>query len=200
MFRHRFSVQNWLQASFRLAQVVGHHAARSGDAVRAELSTGEVVATVSNDALRAGGAFDILARLVGQHRLVHRRRGDPARDVGDARSHRPDRRPASDDLTQLRDQAAPRRQRVQRDEVGLLTALGADTAAGLRVLRGVGGEDVFFDRYQQRSESVRVAACASRRRSRRSTRRRCSCRGSSSSSSRGSARISPPRGRSPRAS
>ena len=31
----------------------------------AELSTGEVVATVSNDALRAGGAFDILARLAG---------------------------------------------------------------------------------------------------------------------------------------
>ena len=43
----------------------GHHAARSGDAVRGELSTGEVVATVSNDALRAGGAFDILARLAG---------------------------------------------------------------------------------------------------------------------------------------
>ena len=64
-FRHRYSVQNWLQASFRLAQIVGHHPARTGDAVRAELSTGEVVATVSNDALRAGGAFDILARLSG---------------------------------------------------------------------------------------------------------------------------------------
>ena len=33
--------------------------------MRAQLSTGEVVATVSNDALRAGGAFDILARLCG---------------------------------------------------------------------------------------------------------------------------------------
>ena len=49
------------------------------------------------------------------------------------------------------------RQREQREEVGLLTALGADTAAGLRVLRGVGGEQAFFDRYWQRSESVRVA-------------------------------------------
>ena len=65
VMRHRFAVQNWLQASFRLMQVVGHHAARSGDAVRAQLSTGEVVATVSNDALRAGGAFEILARLAG---------------------------------------------------------------------------------------------------------------------------------------
>ena len=49
------------------------------------------------------------------------------------------------------------RQREQREEVGQLTALGADTAAGLRVLRGVGGEQAFFDRYQLRSEGVRLA-------------------------------------------
>ena len=41
------------------------HAARGGPAVRAKLTTGEVVATVSNDAMRAGGAFDITARLAG---------------------------------------------------------------------------------------------------------------------------------------
>ena len=33
--------------------------------MRGEITTGEVVATVSNDALRAGGAFDITARLAG---------------------------------------------------------------------------------------------------------------------------------------
>ena len=65
VMRHRFAVQNWLLASYRLAQLVGHHAARTGDAIRGRLSTGEVVATVSNDALRAGGAFDVLARLIG---------------------------------------------------------------------------------------------------------------------------------------
>ena len=156
--RHRYAVQNWLQASFRLAQVVGHHAARSGDAVRAELSTGEVVATVSNDALRAGGAFDILARLVGRRSssyvvvavillttsvelgllvLI----GVPLLTLSLSFVIKP----------------LQERQREQREEVGLLTALGADTAAGLRVLRGVGGEQAFFDRYQQRSESVRVA-------------------------------------------
>ena len=42
-----------------------HHVARSGPAVRGRLSTGEVVATVTNDAIRAGGAFDITARLAG---------------------------------------------------------------------------------------------------------------------------------------
>ena len=49
------------------------------------------------------------------------------------------------------------RQREQREEVGKLTALGADTAAGLRVLRGIGGEQAFFDRYRERSQQVRRA-------------------------------------------
>ena len=156
-FRHRYSVQNWLQASFRFAQIVGHHSARSGDAVRGELSTGEVVATVSNDALRAGGAFDILARLSGSvvsyvvvavillstsvtlGLIVLL--GVPLLTVSLSFVIKP----------------LQRRQREQRDEVGLLTALGADTAAGLRVLRGVGGEDAFFDRYRLRSEEVRLA-------------------------------------------
>src|SRR6478736_6394489 len=53
VMRHRYAVFNWLQASFRMAQLVAHHAARSGPALRAQLSTGEVVATVSNDAMRA---------------------------------------------------------------------------------------------------------------------------------------------------
>ena len=48
------------------------------------------------------------------------------------------------------------RQREQREEVGKLTALGADTAAGLQVLRGI-GEQAFLDRYRTRSQSVRVA-------------------------------------------
>jgi ABC-type multidrug transport system fused ATPase/permease subunit len=48
-------------------------------------------------------------------------------------------------------------QAEQREEVGKLTALGADTAAGLRVLRGIGGERAFFERYRERSQEVRQA-------------------------------------------
>ena len=157
VFRHRYAVQNWLQASYRLSQVVGYHAARSGDAVRAELSTGEVVATVSNDALRAGGAFDILARLAGgivsyvvvavillstspQLGLLVLL-GVPLLTLSLTVVIKP----------------LQKRQREQREEVGQLTALGADTAAGLRVLRGVGGEEAFFGRYRMRSEAVRLA-------------------------------------------
>ena len=62
VMRHRCAVSNWLQASFRMAQIVAHHAARTGPAIKKGHSTGEVVATVSNDAMRAGGAFDIIAQ------------------------------------------------------------------------------------------------------------------------------------------
>jgi ABC-type multidrug transport system fused ATPase/permease subunit len=49
------------------------------------------------------------------------------------------------------------RQRRQREALGDLTSLGADTVAGLRVLRGIGGEKVFVRRYAERSETVRAA-------------------------------------------
>lgn len=157
VMRHRYAVFNWLQASFRLAQLVSHHTARTGPALRESLSTGEVVATVSNDAMRAGGAFDITARLsgaivayvvvavillsssvaLGLIVLV----GVPILVLGLGTIIRP----------------LQARQRDQREEVGRLTALGADTAAGLRVLRGIGGEDEFFERYRRRSQQVRRA-------------------------------------------
>jgi ABC-type multidrug transport system fused ATPase/permease subunit len=157
VMRHRYAVQNWLQASYLLVQVVGRHAARCGPAVRSRVSTGEVVATVSNDALRAGGAFDVTARLsgaivsyavvaaillatsvvLGLVVLV----GVPILVLTLGLVIRP----------------LQARQRAQREEVGRLTALGADTAAGLRVLRGIGGEQAFYARYHERSQSVRRA-------------------------------------------
>jgi ABC-type multidrug transport system fused ATPase/permease subunit len=157
VMRHRMAVWNWLQASFRMAQVVAHHASRAAPAVRGRLSTGEVVATVANDAMRAGGAFDITARLSGAIAsyvvvavillsssvvlglivLI----GVPVLVLGLGTIVKP----------------LQARQAVQRDEVGKLTALGADTAAGLRVLRGIGGERSFYNRYRDRSQEVRLA-------------------------------------------
>jgi ABC-type multidrug transport system fused ATPase/permease subunit len=157
VMRHRFAVQNWLRASFLLVQVVGHHASRAGQAIRGKHSTGEVVATVSNDALRAGGAFDITARLAGaivSYVVVAVILLSTSVELG---------------LTVLIGvpilvvslglviRPLQVRQRAQREEVGRLTALGADTAAGLRVLRGIGGEQAFYDRYRDRSQRVRLA-------------------------------------------
>jgi ABC-type multidrug transport system fused ATPase/permease subunit len=157
VMRHRYAVFNWLQASFRLAQVVGHHAARSGPAVRSRLSTGEVVATVSNDAMRAGGAFDITARLSGavvSYVVVAVILLSSSIVLGLVVLLGV---PLLVLLLGTLIRPLQARQREQREEVGRLTALGADTAAGLRVLRGIGGEPAFYHRYRAQSEEVRLA-------------------------------------------
>jgi ABC-type multidrug transport system fused ATPase/permease subunit len=155
IMRHRYAVFNWLQASFRLAQVVSHHSARSGPAVRGKLSTGEVVATVSNDAMRAGGAFDITARLSGAvvaYVVVAVILLSASVVLGLVVLLGV---PVLVLLLAFVIKPLQERQREQRHEVGKLTALGADTASGLRVLRGIGGEQAFFHRYRDRSQVVR---------------------------------------------
>jgi ABC-type multidrug transport system fused ATPase/permease subunit len=157
IMRHRFAVFNWLQASFRLAQVVSHHSARSGPAVRGRLSTGEVVATVSNDAMRAGGAFDITARLSGAvvaYIVVAFILLSASVVLGLVVLLGV---PVLVLLLGTVIKPLQARQADQREEVGKLTALGADTASGLRVLRGIGGEQAFYDRYRDRSQQVRRA-------------------------------------------
>ena len=140
-----------------MIQVVAHHAALTGAAVRTRLTTGEVVATVSNDALRAGGAFDITARLAGaiaSYFVVAAILLSASTLLGLVVLLGVPVLVASLS-TVIRPLQA--RQREQREQVGQLTALGADTVAGLRVLRGIGGERVFLDRYRRRSEEVRLA-------------------------------------------
>lgn len=46
---------------------------------------------------------------------------------------------------------------VQREERGKLTTFAADAVAGLRVLRGVGGEQLYAERYAKQSDEVRDA-------------------------------------------
>ena len=155
--RHRCAVSNWLQASFRMAQVVAHHAARTGHAIKQEHSTGEVVATVSNDAMRAGGAFDITARLAGaivSYIVVAIILLSASVTLGLVVLLGV---PVLVVLMGTVIKPLQARQADQREEVGKLTALGADTAAGLRVLRGIGGEKAFFHRYRDRSQEVRQA-------------------------------------------
>ncbi|MEO8329162.1 MAG: ABC transporter ATP-binding protein, partial [Candidatus Nanopelagicales bacterium] len=51
-----------------------------------------------------------------------------------------------------------RRERAQRARLGETQELAADTVAGLRVLRGIGGEDLFLDRFRAASQDVQKAA------------------------------------------
>jgi len=157
LLRHRAAVANWLQASFRVVQLIGHHTAQTGEALPRAVPTGEVVSTVSNDAMRLGGAYDVSARFAGAIAsyaviavvllristnlgllvLV----GVPLLTAALAFLVKP----------------LQRRQAAQREQSGKLTTLGADTVSGLRVLRGIGGEQTFVQRYQRRSQQVRAS-------------------------------------------
>jgi ABC-type multidrug transport system fused ATPase/permease subunit len=157
VLRHRLAVANWLYASFRSMQLLGRHSAEVGVAIRGRLPTGEVVSAATNDALMIGGAFDVSARLsgalvsyvivgvlllttntlIGMVVLV----GVPGMVLLLGPLMRP----------------LQARQKVQREVAGQLTSLGADTVAGLRVLRGIGGEPAFLARYRRRSLELRDA-------------------------------------------
>ena len=155
--RHRVAVANWLYAAFRTIQVVARHTARTGPAVPKAMPTGEVVATVSSDAMHIGHVFDTSARFAGaiaSYVVVSVIVLNTSMTLGLivligvpvlVLALMPIVRPLQ------------RRQRAQREALGKLTSLGADTVVGLRVLRGIGGEQVFSQRYGQRSETVRTA-------------------------------------------
>ncbi|MFD0658080.1 ABC transporter transmembrane domain-containing protein [Thermocatellispora tengchongensis] len=105
------------------------------------------------------------------HRQRHRHPAARRRRPGRDRRHRrhpdldlPAARPAgagrgAADGRGRRPAAAPlhRRQHEQRELQGDLATRAADIVAGLRVLRGIGGEQVFAARYREESQRVRRA-------------------------------------------
>jgi ABC-type multidrug transport system fused ATPase/permease subunit len=153
--RHYFAVYNWLFASYRGAQLTAQGAERAGPALTRTMPSGEVVAVFANDVMRLGGLYDVMGRfsgavvsyaVVGAILLAASPAlgwlvllGGPVMLAGLTLIVRP----------------LQRRQARQREEAGRLTTLGADTVAGLRVLRGIGGEQTFLRRYEQQSARVR---------------------------------------------
>ena len=155
--RHRASVSNWLQAAYRSAQVVGYKVTRSGDALPQKFSTGEVVSTCASDAMRIGEIFDVAARLAGSVAgwlLVSFLVFQSSWQLGLMVLLGV---PLCGAVLLLVIGPLQRRQKAQREAAGKMTALGADTVAGLRVLRGIGGEHIFVERYRERSRETQLA-------------------------------------------
>ncbi|QTE29927.1 ABC transporter transmembrane domain-containing protein [Pengzhenrongella sicca] len=154
---HRLDVQNWLRAAFAGSQLIGHHVTRTGDAITAELPTGEVVATVASDALRMGEVYAITARFLGGVAAYAAIAIVLMRSSGALGVLVLIGLPLVVALLALLVRPLQRRQAAQREAAGRLTTLGADTVSGLRILRGIGGEDVFAGRYREQSQAVRRA-------------------------------------------
>ncbi len=157
IMRHRFAVTNWLIAAYRTVQLVTRQTVRLGGTLPRKVSTGEVIAIGTNDLSHLGQVMDVSARfagavvsfvlvavillqtsvLLGMVVLI----GVPVLMLGVAPILGP----------------LQRRSAHQRHLMGDLSNTASDIVGGLRVLRGIGGEQVFHDRYRRQSQTTRYA-------------------------------------------
>ena len=157
IMRHRFAVTNWLIAAYRTVQLVGRQTTHLGGTLARKVSTGEVVAIGTSDISHLGQVMDVSARFsgaivsfllvavillqtsvtLGLVVLV----GVPAL------------------MLLVGPLLAPLQLRSDRQRalMGELSNTASDIVGGLRVLRGIGGEEVFHDRYRRESQATRRA-------------------------------------------
>ncbi|MFC9909769.1 ABC transporter ATP-binding protein [Streptomyces sp. NPDC127197] len=162
-FLHRAAVTNWITAAARVQQLLARKAALLGSALTRRVAAGEVVAVSTGDVEKIGWFVEAVSRftaaavsivLVCVGLVVYQ----PALGVVVAVG-----------LPVLAVAVLPllpratRRADFQREKAGRATELASDTVAGLRVLRGIGGEELFLDRYRRASQEVRHAAVRSAR-------------------------------------
>lgn len=157
VMRHRFAVTNWLGSAFRTVQLTTRHATRLGATLPKRLATGEVVAVGIADIAQIGNAMDVTARGTGAVAailVVSAILLFTSLPLGIV---------VLVGVSLMAAIVAPilrplhHAQRRQRDLQGELTTRSTDIVTGLRVLRGIGGEQVFAGRYRDESQRVRAA-------------------------------------------
>ncbi|WP_328971800.1 ABC transporter ATP-binding protein [Streptomyces sp. NBC_00239] len=160
---HRTAVTNWITAAARVQQLLSRRTAELGAALTRRVAAGEVVAVSTGDVEKIGwfvesvsrflaAALAVVAVCIGL--LVYAPALGWVVAVGV-----PVLALAVLPLLPV----ATKRADVQREKAGKATELASDTVAGLRVLRGIGGEELFLGRYREASQEVRRAAVRSAR-------------------------------------
>ncbi|MFF0433508.1 ABC transporter transmembrane domain-containing protein [Streptomyces sp. NPDC004327] len=160
---HRVSVTNWITAAARVQQLLSRKTAELGAVLTRRVAAGEVVAVSTADVEKIGWFVEAVSRfasaaltlvLVCAGLLLYQpdlglvvALGVPVLALAA--------------LPLL--PSATRRADEQREKAGRATELASDTVAGLRVLRGIGGEELFLGRYRTASQEVRRAAVRSAR-------------------------------------
>ena len=158
ILRHRRAVGSWISAATRLQQLVARKAVDLGADLPRLVSTGEVSAINSNDVERVARVYDLIPRLSGaiisfifvSVLLISSSPtlgllvviGVPLLGLAIGPIIKP---------LQARESA-------QREKLSQSSGLAADTVAGLRILRGIGGEETFLARFRGASQEVRAAA------------------------------------------
>ncbi|MGH3509628.1 MAG: ABC transporter ATP-binding protein [Nocardioidaceae bacterium] len=160
IMRHRFAVTNWLTAAYRTVQLITRQSVHLGATLPKRVATGEVVAIGTNDLSHLGNAMDVTARATGSVvsflvvAVILLRTsvtlglvvllGVPLLMLLLGPLLKP----------------LQRRTQTQRELMGELSIKATDIVNGLRILRGIGGEKVFHDRYVLESQRVRRAGVA----------------------------------------
>ncbi|MFG2217952.1 ABC transporter transmembrane domain-containing protein [Streptomyces sp. NPDC048685] len=160
---HRTAVTNWITAAARVQQLLARKTAELGSALTRRVAAGEVVAVSTGDVEKIGWFVEALSRfaaaaaalvLICVGLVLYL----PSLGVLVA---------VAVPLLALAVlpllPRATRRADLQREKAGKATELASDTVAGLRVLRGIGGEELFLGRYRRASQEVREAAVHSAR-------------------------------------
>ncbi len=158
IMRHRRAVGSWISAATRLQQLIVRKATDLGADLPRLVSTGEVSAINSNDVERVARIYDLIPRLSGgiisflfvSGILISSSPtlglmvviGVPALSLIIGPIIKP----------------LQRRESAQRERLSESSSLAADTVAGLRILRGIGGEIAFLTRFKASSQKVRAAA------------------------------------------
>lgn len=153
--RHRSAMTNWLSAAYLAIQITSRQAVKVGSDLPRLIASGDVLAIGTTDVEAIGSAFDIWARLTGSIVSVIAVAvilltssvplglvvliGVPVMMVCTVLLLRPLRR----------------RQDEYRDLQGRLTDQTIDIAQGIRILRGIGGEETFSARYATTSQRLR---------------------------------------------
>ncbi|MEJ8633545.1 ABC transporter ATP-binding protein [Streptomyces sp. MS2.AVA.5] len=160
---HRAAVTNWITAAARVQQLLARKAAELGSALTRRVAAGEVVAVSTGDVEKIGWFVEAVSRfaaaaltvvLVCVGLLLYEPELGVIVAIGVPVL-------ALAVLPLL--PRATRRADIQREKAGRATELASDTVAGLRVLRGIGGEELFLGRYRDASQEVRRAAVRSAR-------------------------------------
>ncbi|MFB8045892.1 ABC transporter transmembrane domain-containing protein [Streptomyces hydrogenans] len=160
---HRTAVTNWITAAARVQQLLARRTAELGALLTRRVAAGEVVAVSTGDVEKIGWFVEAFSRFAAAVLTLL------AVCVGIAVYEPALGLVVAVGVPALALAALPllpratRRADEQREKAGKATELASDTVAGLRVLRGIGGEELFLGRYRTASQEVRRAAVRSAR-------------------------------------
>ncbi|GGK64529.1 ABC transporter transmembrane domain-containing protein [Ornithinimicrobium pekingense] len=157
VFYHTVVVRSWLVASYGQTLMVTHKTARLGHVLTRRAPAGEVLSVSGGDGEQFGHFVEIVSRLVGNlvaYLLVAVIVLQISVPLGLVVLLVAPLLVVVSTVLLRPLSAAQTRERSRDSE---LTTMATDIVAGLRILRGIGGERIFGDNYARQSQRVRSA-------------------------------------------